>query len=139
MIYVIGSLRNPRVPEVANELRATGRDIFDDWYAPGPNTDDFWKKYEQARGRSFREALGGLHAENAFRFDHRNLLAADAAVLVLPAGKSAHMELGWLAGKGKLTFILIDDPERWDLMYRLADGTADTVAELVIRLEEKGL
>jgi len=31
MIYLIGSLRNPAVPEVAQKMRAVGIDVFDDW------------------------------------------------------------------------------------------------------------
>jgi len=39
-LYLIGSLRNPRVPEVAEILRWNGHLVFDDWYAAGPEADD---------------------------------------------------------------------------------------------------
>lgn len=40
-VYVIGSLRNPRIPEIANELREKlGCEVFDDWHAAGPHGDD---------------------------------------------------------------------------------------------------
>ena len=39
-LYVIGSLRNPAVPQVAKRLREAGFLVFDDWYAAGPEADD---------------------------------------------------------------------------------------------------
>lgn len=122
-IYIIGSLRNDHIPLVAARLRADGHSVFDDWFAAGPEADDYWQKYETQRGRSYTEALSGAAAKNVFAFDKRHLDEADAAVLVLPAGKSGHLELGYMAGKGKKTVILLEsaDPERWDVMTLFAD------------------
>ena len=131
MIYLIGSLRNPKVPAVANALREAGQEVFDDWYAAGPEADDKWRDYERGRGHSFQEALRGFAARNVYLFDRRHLERADAVVLVLPAGKSGHLEFGWAIGKGKRGFILLDDPERWDVMYQFADGICGSVEELV--------
>lgn len=132
-LYVIGSLRNDAVPQVAATLRKhlPWVEVFDDWYAAGPRADDHWKEYEQARGRSFIEALAGRAARNVFRFDKTNLDRCEAAVLVLPAGKSGHLELGYAAGCGKATFILNpEDAERWDVMYQFATGVVRTPEEL---------
>lgn len=122
MIYLIGSLRNPKVPLVANTLReATGVEVFDDWYAAGPEADDYWQRYEQGRGHTFAQALRGHAAQNVFAFDKRHLERATTAVLVAPAGKSGHLELGIHLGKGKPGYILLDgEPERWDVMYQFA-------------------
>jgi len=56
-VYLIGSLRNPAVPELANTIRALGYDVFDDWYAAGPEADDKWRDYEKARGHTYKQAL----------------------------------------------------------------------------------
>lgn len=120
MIYLIGSLRNPNVPEVANAIRKAGIEVFDDWYAAGPEADDKWKEYELGRGRTYKEALNGLAARNTFNFDLRNLSRANGAVLVLPAGRSGHLELGYVIGSGKPAWILLDNPDRWDVMYQFA-------------------
>lgn len=123
MIYVIGSLRQSRPREIAALLRQDGHEVFDDWQAPGPQADDHWRDYEQERGRTFKEALAGAAAQNVFQFDKGNLDRADAAVLVMPAGKSAHLELGYVLGSGKPGYILLDgEPERWDVMYGFATG-----------------
>lgn len=120
MIYLIGSLRNPKVPEVANALRKEGYEVFDDWYAAGPEADDKWRDYEKGRGHSYKEALDGYAARHVFEYDHFHLNRALAGALILPAGKSGHLELGYLIGQGKPGFILVDDPERWDVMYKFA-------------------
>lgn len=131
MIYLIGSMRNPKIPLIAGVLRETGFDIFDDWYSPGKNADDEWQAYEQSRGRTYREALAGYHAEDVFNFDYDHLARADAAILALPAGKSAHLELGWVIGKGKPGYILMPgEPERFDIMYRFATGVTSELEEL---------
>lgn len=136
MIYVIGSLRNPSIPVISNDLRRLGFDIFDDWYSAGPEADTKWQDYEQQRGRSYVDALQGAHAQNVFQFDKKHLDEAEAAVLVLPAGKSAHLELGYMAGKGKPTFILLDgEPERFDVMTLFATSVAHNVYELAAALD----
>lgn len=121
LVYVVGSMRNPQVPMLAKQLRVDGFDVFDDWYSPGPQADDKWQEYEKARGRSYEEALEGWHAKNVFAFDDFNLNRAHAGVLVYPAGKSGHLELGKLAGRGIPTWILADgQPKRYDIMTQFA-------------------
>jgi nucleoside 2-deoxyribosyltransferase len=131
VIYLIGSLRNPDIPKIANQLREAGHEVFDDWHAAGPNADDEWKRYEQERGRSYVEALKGHAAVNVFWFDRKNLHRADRVVLVLPAGKSGHLELGWALGQGKPGYVLLDNPDRWDVMYQFANGVFVSVDDLI--------
>lgn len=117
-IYVIGSLRNEGIPEVSSTLRAMGLDVFDDWFAAGPEADDYWRDYEKGKGNDLVKALKGFAARHVFSFDRHHLDRCDAALLVCPAGKSGHLELGYVAGSGKPTYILLDgDPERFDVMY----------------------
>ncbi len=137
-VYIVGSLRNPEVPLIANAIRAGGHEVFDDWFAAGPEADDYWRTYEKARGRTLKEALAGKAARNVFQFDKANIDASDVVVLTYPSGKSAHLELGYAAGRGKKTYILAaGDPDRWDVMMSFADGVCDTVAELLETLEAK--
>jgi hypothetical protein len=134
MIYLIGSLRNPRIPELANELRTQGFEVFDDWFAAGEEADDKWRDYEKGRGRSYIEALSGFAANHVFDFDKFHLERATVVVLVLPAGRSGHLELGYAIGRGKVGFILHDDPERWDVMYRFATGVFTSAEDLIKEL-----
>lgn len=121
MIYLIGSLRNPEIPKLGNRLRAAGFDVFDDWMAAGPEADDHWQSYSNNRGHDYKEALAGAAAQHVFKFDKHFLDQSDIAILVLPAGKSGHLELGYMAGRGKRSYILFDKaPERYDVMYNFA-------------------
>ncbi len=135
MIYVIGSLRHSRIRKVAAALSAHRHEVFDDWHAAGPEADDIWQKYEQERGRTFREALVAKHARMVLDFDRDNLNRATAAVLVFPAGKSGHLELGYIIGQGKPGYILLErEPERWDVMYAFARGVYYNVPDLLAAL-----
>jgi nucleoside 2-deoxyribosyltransferase len=121
-VYLIGSLRNPNVPALGSSLRKVGYEVFDDWHAAGPEADDHWQSYEQGRGNSYGEALNNYAARNIFEFDQRNLDRSDIAVLLMPAGKSGHLELGYMLGKGKEGYVVFDkEPERWDVMYQFAN------------------
>lgn len=131
-IYLIGSLRNPQVPEIAAKLRAEGHEVFDDWYAAGPEADDCWMRYEQARGHDFAAALAGFAGQHVYRYDKEHLDRCGVGVLVLPAGKSGHLELGYLLGQGKPGYILLDkEPERFDVMYNFASGVFTRLADLL--------
>ena len=135
IIYLIGSLRNPEVPLYARALREVGHEVFDDWYAAGPEADDRWRDYELQRGHNFIQALDGYAAKHVFNFDLSHICRADVVVLLLPAGKSGHLELGYALGLGKPGYILLDNnPERFDVMYRFATKVCASVEELVNEL-----
>jgi hypothetical protein len=120
-IYLIGSLRNEKVPELAVKIRELGFKVFDDWFSPGPEADDFWRKYEKKRGSTYKEALNNYAGKHVFEFDKHHLDRCKYAVLYMKAGKSCHLELGYMIGKGKTCFVLFDEePERWDVMYQFA-------------------
>jgi hypothetical protein len=130
-IYLIGSLRNPEVPKIGERLRSSGFEVFDDWFSAGPEADDKWREYEQARGHSYMEGLRGLAADHVFSFDKRHLDQSDAGILVLPAGRSGHLELGYLIGRGRLGYILLEDCERWDVMYKFAHLVTDNLDDIL--------
>jgi len=136
-IYLIGSLRNSKVIMLGDDLRHEGFDVFDDWMAAGPEADDYWLKYEQSRGHNFSEALAGYAAQHVFKFDKFHLDRCDAAVLLLPAGKSGHLELGYMIGSGKPGFILMDkEPDRYDVMYNFASGVYFSREKLFDKLKQ---
>ncbi len=135
-VYLIGSLRNPEVPRLGNRLRALGFDVFEDWVAAGPEADEKWREYEIAKGHSYSQALKGYAARHVYEYDRFHLDRCDMAVLVLPAGKSGHLELGYFVGSGKPGYILLDaEYDRWDIMLLFATGIFDKEAELVAALQ----
>ncbi len=58
---------------------------------------------------------------------------ADACVLVLPCGRSAHLEAGYFAGAGKPLLILLADGEP-ELMYKMASEIYTELGELIADL-----
>jgi hypothetical protein len=137
MIYLIGSLRNPEVPNIANKLREAGLEVFDDWHSAGPNADDHLRDHFLAQGLNHKQILKTYAAKNIFEFDKRHILRASVVVLVMPAGKSGFLELGWALGNGKKGYILFDgDPERVDVMFQFADAVVYSVEELLENLCE---
>lgn len=137
-IYLIGSLRNAKIPTIANELEEhTGIEVFSDWYSPGPDADDHWRDYEKARHRTYGEALNSYAATHVFEFDKHHIDRCDVVVMAMPAGKSGHLELGYALGKGKPGYILFEEePERWDLMYQFATGIFFDIEDLKQELKE---
>jgi nucleoside 2-deoxyribosyltransferase len=119
------------VPKLAARLRALGHEVFDDWYAAGPEADDYWQAYETAKHHSFVQALRGYPAQHVAGYDKSHLDRCDTAVLLMPAGKSGHLELGYMIGQGKPGFILMPgEPERFDVMYCLAAGVFTRESDL---------
>lgn len=70
-------------------------------------------------------------AIEGFSADFAAMERADTFVLVLPCGKSAHLELGWAVGAGKRTAILLEDPVEPELMYRMVDFMTPSTDELL--------
>lgn len=70
-------------------------------------------------------------AVEGFDADFAAMQKADTFVMVLPCGKSAHLELGWAVGAGKRTAILLEDPVEPELMYKMVDHVARSVIDLL--------
>ena len=100
---------SPSIP--AGEIKAKGSDWED--------VEEYLRMIEHPR------AIEGFHAD----FDA--MQRADTFVMVLPCGKSAHLELGWAIGAGKRTAILLEDPVEPELMYRCADYLATSLFDLL--------
>src|SRR3990167_9720096 len=82
MIYLVGSLKESRVREVAEVLREAGHQVFDDWHASGPEADMHWQSYEEGRGRTYAEALNGSFLRNAYAFDLHHIDGASVVIAV---------------------------------------------------------
>ena len=79
--------------------------------------------WEQWDARQFVDGLDHPQAQAGFGRDLAGLSDADLCVLVQPCGASAHLELGWAAGRGMTTCVVLDPvAPRVELMYRLADS-----------------
>jgi len=140
-IYVASSWRNPIQQEIVKALREAGHEVYD-FRNPAPGNNCFrWSEVNadwlQWTPEQFAADLYSGHpaVERGFAFDNGALDWADTCVLVLPCGRSAHLEAGYAAGQGKLTlFFLHPDKFEPELMYRLGDGCITDVLSLIERL-----
>jgi hypothetical protein len=141
MIYLAGSLRNPRIPEYHKALEHHfDGEVFSDWYAAGPEADDHWKAYEQSLGNDYMTGLEGHAAKNVFNFDKKHIDRAQFMVLALPAGKSGHLELGYFLGTGRVGIIQLDETDvRWDVMYQFASHITRNIHETIDVLSGCGM
>lgn len=139
MIYIIGSLRNKNVPIISNQLRAVNKEweIFDSWYAPGPKADDYLRNYCSGKGMTYKETLHDYAATHIFEFDEYHLNRATDVVLIMPCGKSGHLEMGWGLGKKKRGYVLFNQvPKRVDIMYQFATDIFFNFEELAEELKK---
>ena len=141
-IYLASSWRNVRQPAVVEALRADGHYVYDFRHPWGGDQLGFsWDSIDREWGTwsraDFREALHHPIARAGFASDVAAMKWADACVLLLPCGRSAHLELGWMAGTGKQTVVLMEVAEEPELMYGLCDTIALTVDEVLVALRGK--
>lgn len=134
-VYVASSWRNETQPVVVTSLRQAGFTVYDFRHPNGRDSRGFsWAEIDPTWPRwtpeQFQRALEYPYAQQSFAQDYEALLRADAVVLVSPCGRSSHLELGFAAGRGKPTSILLDAQEP-ELMYHLADYLATDIEAIV--------
>jgi hypothetical protein len=140
-IYVASSWRCDQQPLVVAMLRNYGHDVYD-FRNPRPDDTGFaWSEIDPDwlawKPRPFRDALDDPIAQDGFTSDFDAMQWADTFVLVLPCGRSAHLEAGWAIGAGKPTCILLhEDKFEPELMYLLADRLVCDTGELIGWLKE---
>lgn len=140
-IYVASSWRNQLQPEVVKALRECGHEVYD-FKNPRPGDNGFsWSKidpnWQQWTPEQHVKALKHPIAIAGFKSDMDALVGCDACVLVLPCGRSAHLELGWAAGAGKETYVLEIDPIEADLMYLMCNRIFTRLDDLIIDLAKR--
>jgi hypothetical protein len=139
-IYVASSWRNQHQPDVVQCLRERGHLVYD-FRNPRPGDNGFhwseidpnWKTWSPEQ---YRAALEHPIAASGFSSDMKALDTSAATVLVLPCGRSAHLELGWAVGKGQKTAILMR-PEGFEpeLMYSMVGMVSSDLNEIAAFLE----
>lgn len=135
-IYVASSWRNEYQQAVVADLRDAGHEVYD-FRNPRPGHGGFhWSEIDPRwQGWSpelFVQALGHPIAQAGFEQDFTAMREAEACVLVLPCGRSAHLEAGFMKGSGKPTYVLHPpDSMEPELMYLLADAVFTDIRPLL--------
>jgi len=140
-IYVASSWRNEEQPTVVSTLRSAGHEVYDfrnPWLGQGGfswrEIAPEWQQWTPAQ--YLKILLRHPTVGHGFLTDLRAMKWADTCVMVRPCGRSAHLELGWMAGAGKHTIILLaQQPEEPELMALLADDICLSIGEVLERLK----
>ncbi len=139
-IYLASSWRNDLQQAAVGLLRKYGHEVYD-FKNPAPNDTGFaWSEIDPNwldwTAEQFIEALKHPISERGFAFDFNAMQEAEACVLFLPCGRSAHTEAGWMKGAGKKVYVVTLDGQEPELMYKLFDGVFDELANLIIYLKK---
>ena len=138
-IYIASSWRNTFYPDIVKSLEENGHDVYDFRNPPHGGSGFHWTDVdENAENWSFEDYSEGLRhplAQKQFNADLMALDWADTCVLVLPCGRSAHTEAGWMSGKGKRVFVYMPEMQEPELMYKLFDGVVNNIKDLILSIE----
>lgn len=153
-IYVASSWRNEKQPYIVKRLREEGFEIYDFKNATKPpygenikdvvggfhwsEIDEDWQKWTPAQ---FKYSLKHPTAQEGFNRDFVAMEECDATVMIMPCGRSAHLELGWAVGANRKAAILLSatgdgEPE---LMYDMVDFMTEDLDHLIewLKVQEK--
>ncbi len=131
-IYLASSWRNTSQPFFLTILRRMGHQVYD-FRNPRDGDNGFaWREidgqWENWTSAQFVGALDHSTAERGFRNDWEGMRWAEAGVLLLPSGRSAHLEAGYFVGALKPLYIIIPPAHRIEpeLMYKMATAVLTT-------------
>lgn len=135
-IYVASSWKNEKeVLWLADKLRLWGHEV--DCFAD-KSSGRFVFHYSELGDTGKIDAIGFLadeRSQTAFAEDKKWLDWCECVVMLLPCGKSAHLEAGYAKGQGKKLIILGDfPPGEFDVMYGFADALIRIDSKVSINL-----
>ena len=140
-IYLASSWKNQYFDKVFISLRNEGYEIYN-FRNPSPNNYGFsWSKIDQEWKRwniiDYLRILDNPLCNDAFKLDFEAMNWADTCILLLPSGRSAHLEAGYMKGQGKQTYVYIPEYDTPDLMYKLCDNVLIKLSDLLLSLKSK--
>lgn len=134
-IYLASSWRNSYQPDLVAVLRKAGHEVYDFRNPPHGRGGFAWKEldpnWQKWTAAQYRDALQKPVAQAGYRSDKDGMDWADTCVLLLPCGRSAHLEAGYMAGQGKRVIVLTRDGEEPELMALLCSEICVSYPELI--------
>lgn len=134
-IYVSSSWKNEYQPILVEELRKRGHEVYDFRHPYGRNDRNVWETYFErldspdnyndggVSSMDFFEALGDAEVLKRFSDHYDAMLQSDICILLLPCGRSSHVEAGFMKGLGKAVYVLNPcDNVIPELMYNCFNG-----------------
>jgi len=145
-IYLASSWKNREVVlEMAKLLRSEGY-LVDAFCEEGNRISFNWNELldEMAKEGVNIENLDAMdmmkhwRVQAAFQEDRKYLEWADVVIMLMPCGRSAHIEAGYMVGSGKKMYIVGGfEKGEFDVMYGFADGMFDysEIQDLLVELK----
>ena len=134
MIYLASSWRNPFIDEVSTALAEANIRHYDFRSDGGFHWSEVDPDYKD-KNLTFTDYIrmaSSPEANTGFDRDWIHMLESRACILILPSGRSAHLEAGWFIGKGLPVGVLFkEEPVIPDLMYKMADFCTDHIPSIV--------
>jgi hypothetical protein len=128
--YIASSWRNSYYDSVVRFTRTAGHQVWD-WRNPPTGGNGFgwtaagmpcWKHGDKISADEWRETLAHPVSQAGFASDLAGMNWCDMGVLLHPCGRSAHLEAGWLAGRGKHVHLISPELVEPDLMVLALGG-----------------
>ena len=140
-IYIASSWQNEReVTQLANGLKDHRFEVDNFTDNSGGRYVFHWselvKDFNKIDAKSFLE---DKRTQKAFKEDKEQLDRSNIVILLLPVGRSSHLEAGYAVGQGKLLFIFAPygfPKGEFDVLYGFAYALYDTFDKLVNDLYE---
>lgn len=113
---------------VAKVLKAVEHDVY---LFCDPTTNAYKlstdiRRYGDAKSLTAKDAITHTTVKDIYHENRMWLEWADAVVVVLPSGRSSHLEAGWAKGMGRPVFVYGEMKQgEWDAMYCMLDGVFD--------------
>lgn len=141
-IYLASSWRNTYYKAVRAILLSEGHDVYDfrgeeafHWQEVNPN----YMYGKLCDASTMQSMLSHGLSDRGFDADMRALRECDVCVLLLPCGRSAHLEAGWAIGEGKPVYIFLPDIVEYlyepELMYKMASRVVSSMSQLLIAIK----
>ncbi len=144
-LYVATSWRNSHFDGLVMELTRSGYEVWN-WRKPPTGGNGFggqdvgmadYQHGDKVAIPTYRNMLRQPAAQAGFASDLAGMNWADVGVLLLPSGRSAHLEAGWMAGRGKTVHYLCYETVEPDLMILALNGkiceTTDQLLHVLAR------
>lgn len=131
-IYIASSWRNQHQNSVVLACRSLGHEVYDfknpKEGEPGfswSHIDINWKDWTPT---DYMRILDHEIVNRGYLNDQQGLDWCDTCILLLPCGRSAHLEAGWCIGANKPTAVFISNEKfEPDLMYLMASLITDRI------------
>lgn len=132
-VYVASSWRCDMQAGVVAMLKAAKIPHYDFKDSKGFHWSETGLDADNCTHDEYLNALTHERSIEGYARDMDALTKADAVVMVLPCGNSAHLEMGYAVATGKRTSILLPQGEkvRPDLMYKMVDRILVDVIDLL--------